>query len=147
MSPLSEDVVSYPAKVQIFQLITTYMLPAPFSFCCFLPCKGTNFSANHNNVNNLVFKCPVVSYPAKVQIFQLITTVEILKRLIMSCFLPCKGTNFSANHNCEPCTHGRRKVVSYPAKVQIFQLITTHVWCLRRTCKLFLTLQRYKFFS
>jgi len=43
---------------------------------------------------------PVVSYPAKVQIFQLITTVPR--------FL-----------------HRDHSVVSYPAKVQIFQLITT----------------------
>ena len=69
---------------------------------CFLPCKGTNFSANHNIGVVRRFLIVVVSYPAKVQIFQLITT--------------------QTGHDSE---YGG--VVSYPAKVQIFQLITTIV--------------------
>ena len=89
----------------------------------------------------------VVSYPAKVQIFQLITTECHQDRQGKCCFLPCKGTNFSANHNTENALVMNACVVSYPAKVQIFQLITTAgQWgCDER--QLFLTLQRYKFFS
>ena len=94
------DVVSYPAKVQIFQLITTSYHLRGLSRCCFLPCKGTNFSANHNAATSPAAAVVVISYPAKVQIFQLITTVLLVSQSDAS-------------------------VVSYPAKVQIFQLITT----------------------
>ena len=38
-------------------------------------------------------------------------------------------------------------VVSYPAKVQIFQLISTRVRLAVEQKVLFLTLQKYKFFS
>ena len=65
----------------------------------------------------------------------------------MSCFLPCKGTNFSANHNPYCNRQSLIVVVSYPAKVQIFQLITTDSYKIYRFTRLFLTLQRYKFFS
>ena len=114
-------VVSYPAKVQIFQLITTSLQDRNERQRCFLPCKGTNFSANHN-IRVFSFRgFRVVSYPAKVQIFQLITTNKQMVGYLESCFLPCKGTNFSANHNrCYAGVHHQR---------------------------LFLTLQRYKFFS
>ena len=94
------EVVSYPAKVQIFQLITTLLLLVLRLPRCFLPCKGTNFSANHNWLK---------------------TAVDGKN----SCFLPCKGTNFSANHNSRSSSSFSFFVVSYPAKVQIFQLITT----------------------
>ena len=146
-------VVSYPAKVQIFQLITTEMQTRKKNLCCFLPCKGTNFSANHNEDGAIGKLTSVVSYPAKVQIFQLITTYRWwLSRwsccflpckgtnfsanhnngqrpegLTTGCFLPCKGTNFSANHNNGLTACSLNGVVSYPAKVQIFQLITTIV--------------------
>ena len=117
--------------------------------CC-LPCKGTNFLANHNrNKNNYVMIWMLftlqryeffsksqhkpsnqmleydVVYLAKVRIFQQITTrpVERIKDGVMlftlqryeffsksqldltssyskyRCCLPCKGTNFLANHN------------------------------------------------
>ena len=114
-------VVSYPAKVQIFQLITTLLSREIESFRCFLPCKGTNFSANHNVRKRNHLGRNVVSYPAKVQIFQLITTSIDYHFKNFSCFLPCKGTNFSANHN---------KTLG-----------------LKEEAELFLTLQRYKFFS
>jgi len=93
-------VVSYPAKVQIFQLITTKQA-------------------------GLTSITSVVSYPAKVQIFQLITTQLRQHLFALSCFLPCKGTNFSANYNVAIILLFNLLVVSYPAKVQIFQLITT----------------------
>ena len=169
-------VVSYPAKVQIFQLITTSCQYNEQQTCCFLPCKGTNFSANYNtsvsnaissrvvsypakvqifqlittslnplqkervvsypakvqifqlittNARQYATSQPVVSYPAKVQIFQLITTESLLNSLVSCCFLPCKGTNFSANYNGYATLAILAGVVSYPAKVQIFQLITT----------------------
>ena len=63
------------------------------------------------------------------------------------CFLPCKGTNFSANHNVIVQRKLLEFVVSYPAKVQIFQLITTVGGEAKDDLALFLTLQRYKFFG
>ena len=41
--------------------------------CC-LPYKGTNFSANHNNLKLTYYKVFDVVYPTKVRIFQQITT-------------------------------------------------------------------------
>ena len=169
---MAASVVSYPAKVQIFQLITTLIILASSLVRCFLPCKGTNFSANHNSAARLAAVSYVVSYPAKVQIFQLITTFWAFFVPSVGCFLPCKGTNFSANHNPPLVGCSGVLVVSYPAKVQIFQLITTprrsryEALCCFLPCKgtifsanhnnalkhtaiitLFLALQRYKFFG
>ena len=140
-------VVSYPAKVQIFQLITTDPTKHTQDLRCFLPCKGTNFSANHNACMTTFASPFVVSYPAKVQIFQLITTRTGVLFIKARCFLPCKGTNFSANHNSSQSGESMTYVVSYPAKVQIFQLITTAYSASTSQIQLFLTLQRYKFFS
>ena len=93
-------VVDYLTKVQISQQITTFvhasLLDALLSItlqrykflsksqrnstqsynqlCCRLPYKGTNFSANHNQVLLSVFVTFVVDYLTKVQISQQITT-------------------------------------------------------------------------
>ena len=92
---------------------------------CVLPCKGTNFQANHNVGEINLQKMSDVFYLAKVQIFKQITTPVTphiyaegmcftLQRYKFSsksqlcgdgefravrCVLPCKGTNFQANHN------------------------------------------------
>ena len=114
--------------------------------CC-LPYKGTNFSANHNSLGyNFTFDKDVV-YPTKVRIFQQITTMTNLLKIMVQmlftlqryeffsksqqsrneqnttfrCCLPYKGTNFSANHNKTCCS--------------LF------------TSKMLFTLQRYEFFS
>ena len=144
------DVV-YLAKVRIFQQITTgwgawavrrrmlFTLQRYEFFsksqraakrqcedtrCC-LPCKGTNFLANHNSGGDAVKYNSDVVYLAKVRIFQQITTTDIgsltlglmlftlqryeffsksqplvcFARFVFGCCLPCKGTNFLANHN------------------------------------------------
>ena len=114
---------------------------------CILPCKGTNFQANHNPMLILLFIVIDVFYLAKVQIFKQITTVErgehlsremcfTLQRYKFSsksqrqpwhrynkhrCVLPCKGTNFQANHNLNTV------------------LVVLNLMCF--------TLQRYKFSS
>ena len=78
------DVV-YPTKVRIFQQITTYVLFAKSIDWCCLPYKGTNFSANHNNMKvDERIKLDVV-YPTKVRIFQQITTFifPFLKKIEM----------------------------------------------------------------
>ena len=63
------------------------------------------------------------------------------------CVLPCKGTNFQANHNPSYAPHICRGDVFYLAKVQIFKQITT-VWRWRVSrCSMCFTLQRYKFSS
>ena len=73
--------------------------------------------------------------------------MDWLKIELNGCFLPCKGTNFSANHNGILNVHSLSTVVSYPAKVQIFQLITTKGQPISFAHWLYLTLQRYKFFG
>ena len=146
----SQDVV-YPTKVRIFQQITTSALfrgcvirmlftlqryeffskSQPVSsviarrcWCC-LPYKGTNFSANHNDIGVFNNIASDVVYPTKVRIFQQITThvTHKIASFVMLftlqryeffsksqlrwrgtwrcrwCCLPYKGTNFSANHN------------------------------------------------
>ena len=148
--PLLSDVF-YLAKVQIFKQITTndagYITVAGMCFTlqrykfssksqpftsylctcgrCVLPCKGTNFQANHNAIVTYNTLTNDVFYLAKVQIFKQITTnwlknadgglmcftlhrykfsskSQLQFRLsvsVVGCVLPCKGTNFQANHN------------------------------------------------
>ena len=91
---------------------------------CFLPCKGTNFSANHNCAAARGYGLDVVSYPAKVQIFQLITTDVEDERQVGVVSYPAKVQIFQLI-TTKPIRFTRLAVVSYPAKVQIFQLITT----------------------
>ena len=147
---LKYDVV-YLAKVRIFQQITTYQIAwhqhTPMSFTlqryeffsksqrtlflslrilrCRLPCKGTNFLANHNRSSRSPPRSPDVVYLAKVRIFQQITTSAFTIVTRTRCRLPCKGTNFLANHN-RPINHQKVIIdVVYLAKVRIFQQITT----------------------
>ena len=101
------------------------LLTVAACYRCVLPCKGTNFQANHNRVETKYGVHDDVFYLAKVQIFKQITTIgEIavtfsvmcftLQRYkfssksqrvlvecheVLGCVLPCKGTNFQANHN------------------------------------------------
>ena len=117
--------VFYLAKVQIFKQITT---PCWYSYLsssmcftlqrykfssksqrlsvanifpvrCVLPCKGTNFQANHNDSLDTAITSIDVFYLAKVQIFKQITTWILYSLFWIWCVLPCKGTNFQANHN------------------------------------------------
>ena len=48
------DVV-YPTKVRIFQQITTVLINQLHVYRCCLPYKGTNFSANHNDLMFLFY--------------------------------------------------------------------------------------------
>ena len=96
-----------------------------FALRCVLPCKGTNFQANHNVLWKTLLSSVDVFYLAKVQIFKQITTAIVMFYWLTGCVLPCKGTNFQANHNvisfgCWSC-----RDVFYLAKVQIFKQITT----------------------
>ena len=116
--------------------------------CCFLPCKGTNFSANHNYSDSASTSAAVVSYPAKVQIFQLITTyLGFFRCLEFVVSYPAKVQIFQLITTGGLGLIPGSTVVSYPAKVQIFQLITTGDGINTMMPWLFLTLQRYKFFS
>ena len=118
------DVV-YLAKVRIFQQITTFngistheramlftlqryeFFSKSQPVCCYmvfadgccLPCKGTNFLANHNLLDMIFSNLWDVVYLAKVRIFQQITTILPTVGFAVGCCLPCKGTNFLANHN------------------------------------------------
>ena len=140
--------------------------------CC-LPCKGTNFLANHNRAERQGARGKDVVYLAKVRIFQQITTAFICgvlqlqmlftlqryeffsksqHRLVHSnnslrCCLPCKGTNFLANHNRGKSSTRMNIDVVYLAKVRIFQQITTSRNRNIKSLKMLFTLQRYEFFS
>ena len=140
--------------------------------CC-LPCKGTNFLANHNVARQQYKGRADVVYLAKVRIFQQITTpwengvnhcqmLFTLQRyeffsksqpaacawaVLHGCCLPCKGTNFLANHNCLASQCRSRADVVYLAKVRIFQQITTLPKMLQICQQMLFTLQRYEFFS
>ena len=118
---------------------------------CVLPCKGTNFQANHNLCASSPRPLADVFYLAKVQIFKQITTTYSIKSskkmmcftlqrykfssksqpvfapsaLPARCVLPCKGTNFQANHNSLVVIYIFIFDVFYLAKVQIFKQITT----------------------
>ena len=165
------DVV-YLAKVRIFQQITTlwsrdkqsrkmlftlqryefFSKSQPFVEPCFapagccLPCKGTNFLANHNMLCATLLHPQGVVYLAKVRIFQQITTERVgftvTSKMLFTlqryeffsksqrrvaaqtygqrCCLPCKGTNFLANHNKVTTSHPGDDDVVYLAKVRIF---------------------------
>ena len=140
---------------------------------CRLPYKGTNFSANHNSKVRVHHGYIVVDYLTKVQISQQITTYQnrgsgccplsitlqrykflsksqlimVMFPVTLSCRLPYKGTNFSANHNNSLLMIVRALVVDYLTKVQISQQITTCPLCIILCSLLSITLQRYKFLS
>ena len=113
--------------------------------CC-LPCKGTNFLANHNGYTRRHPLGRDVVYHAKVRIFQQITTYGIGQRLSSGCCLPCKGTNFLANHNITTTGAAGITDVVYHAKVRIFQQITTVFRFLCPVLQMLFTMQRYEFF-
>ena len=113
------DVV-YLAKVRIFWQITTNRLDYQNLIGCRLPCKGTNFLANHNHLLRVVILPSDVVYLAKVRIFWQITTYIALWIQRTGCRLPCKGTNFLANHNVVVSILIGRIDVVYLAKVRIF---------------------------
>ena len=142
------------------------------SRCC-LPCKGTNFLANHNTYLGYGEPEVDVVYLAKVRIFQQITTCNryyiykcqmlftlqryeffsksqhnlAIRDKHLGCCLPCKGTNFLANHNRTAFTSKLQLDVVYLAKVRIFQQITTQEDELYEPSMMLFTLQRYEFFS
>ena len=69
--------------------------------CC-LPYKGTNFSANHNDILICEQVFHDVVYPTKVRIFSKSQQLAQVGSPTARCCLPYKGTNFSANHNAHP---------------------------------------------
>ena len=166
------DVV-YPAKVRIFQQITTQLvdsfalLPMLFTLqryeffsksqrcssfsifrrrCC-LPCKGTNFSANHNNLFWCLCHNQDVVYPAKVRIFQQITTNgDPCFLWVWMLFTLQRYEFFSKSQQYSYHVTYFFDVV-YPAKVRIFQQITTTASMTSSVAQMLFTLQRYEFFS
>ena len=112
-------------RYEFFSKSQPFVISISITIWCCLPYKGTNFSANHNQMKLISLMLLDVVYPTKVRIFQQITTGSLhdweccmmlftLQRyeffsksqhLIMRvmlrqrCCLPYKGTNFSANHN------------------------------------------------
>ncbi len=95
-----KDVV-LPCKGTNFSANHNYSVLNVFAICdVVLPCKGTNFSANHNSLRSLFVGSPDVVLPCKGTNFSA-NHNEISYSLACryDVVLPCKGTNFSANHN------------------------------------------------
>ena len=118
------DVV-YLAKVRIFQQITTVFRPSYSSrrmlftlqryeffsksqqvrptkrelLGCCLPCKGTNFLANHNNSVCGYFRARMLFTLQRYEFFSKSQHNSLPVTYSSRCCLPCKGTNFLANHN------------------------------------------------
>ena len=92
----------------------------PWKDWCCLPCKGTNFLANHNTFcysvtcYSMLFTLQRYEFFSKSQ--QRLKEIRHGKR----CCLPCKGTNFLANHNISLCVCCLASDVVYLAKVRIF---------------------------
>ena len=140
---------------------------------CFRYHKGTDFQANHNQVQKWLKDKVVVLDTTKVQIFKQITTAAIAAtqpitlfqipqryrfssksqpQLIGSaggggCFRYHKGTDFQANHNAVEELADDPVVVLDTTKVQIFKQITTHTTMGVEVDMLFQIPQRYRFSS
>ena len=71
------SVVLDTTKVQIFKQITTTVVSIVSSKGCFRYHKGTDFQANHNKINYVMFIKSVVLDTTKVQIFKQITTDNV----------------------------------------------------------------------
>ena len=67
-------VVLDTTKVQIFKQITTILTVYSSTLGCFRYHKGTDFQANHNQSDKLLWCLLVVLDTTKVQIFKQITT-------------------------------------------------------------------------
>ena len=115
------DVV-YLAKVRIFQQITTLLLPLM-------------------EVPTMLFTLQRYEFFSKSQ------HPVSLKCRWLRCCLPCKGTNFLANHNPPGLEVNSYPDVVYLAKVRIFQQITTLLLNISINHVMLFTLQRYEFFS
>ena len=114
--------------------------------CC-LPYKGTNFSANHNQVAQNDRSSLDVVYPTKVRIFQQITTEsEAYHRQMMMLFTLQRYEFFSKSQH-SICAYTTCYDVVYPTKVRIFQQITTSLPYSSVRVTMLFTLQRYEFFS
>ena len=118
----SHSDVIYLAKVRIFQQITTEHFGK-------IPCRSMSFTLQRYEF----FSKSQLGLPTQ--------------RQTPRCHLPCKGTNFSANHNAVPGVSTVDFDVIYLAKVRIFQQITTDTIDTTIRPMMSFTLQRYEFFS
>ena len=87
--------------------------------CC-LPCKGTNFLANHNMSRNMESLLVMLFTLQRYEFFSKSQHTIEVGRIRMGCCLPCKGTNFLANHNTVASLLLLENDVVYLAKVRIF---------------------------
>ena len=114
--------------------------------CC-LPCKGTNFLANHNERASVSCRQIDVVYLAKVRIFQQITTIRGIRNIKKQMLFTLQRYEFfSKSQLCCTCCPFLPDVV-YLAKVRIFQQITTTTAIIFVVSPMLFTLQRYEFFS
>ena len=126
------------------QLPCAFILP---NFGCVLPCKGTNFQANHNSSRKRRLNYKDVFYLAKVQIFKQITTASTARRKTTSMCFTLQRYKFSSKSQPKNHTSRRGTDVFYLAKVQIFKQITTMTAFLFISSPMCFTLQRYNFYA
>ena len=87
---------------------------------CRLPCKGTNFLANHNISEDWLLSEMMSFTLQRYEFFSKSQRALRRYRRGNGCRLPCKGTNFLANHNFQGDERTIRYDVVYLAKVRIF---------------------------
>ena len=124
-------VVLDTTKVQIFKQITTTKGALKSSQCCFRYHKGTDFQANHNQVNQKNFGMNVVLDTTKVQIFKQITTNKGHVIMLTLLFQIPQRYRFSSKSQRIWKKYKTSTVVLDTTKVQIFKQITTWRYRLR----------------
>ena len=144
---ISGPVVLDTTKVQIFKQITTRNWYSLHEHCCFRYHKGTDFQANHNSSDKLLYCVELFQIPQRYRFSSKSQHIEVDIPADCSCFRYHKGTDFQANHNAQSEEHFKELVVLDTTKVQIFKQITTSVAVLSKLPKLFQIPQRYRFSS
>ena len=115
------------------------------SCCCYH--KGTNFQANHNINFYSTTGTMLLLLPQRYKFSSKSQQEWNTMRKALCCCCYHKGTNFQANHNRTQRTARPVCVVVATTKVQIFKQITTCSSAPKRSGKLLLLPQRYKFSS
>ena len=97
--PAPTFVVLDTTKVQIFKQITTGSRRFSSLACCFRYHKGTDFQANHNQVQQLNSIQELFQIPQRYRFSSKSQHISITVALSSGCFRYHKGTDFQANHN------------------------------------------------
>ena len=166
-------VVADTTKVRIFKQITTsfrlfryhiglLLIPQRYEFssksqlnsgsltggvCCCWYHKGTNFQANHNGDDPILYMLRVVADTTKVRIFkQITTTFDVVPFQFWLLLIP-QRYEFSSKSQRRQWGNITTRVVADTTKVRIFKQITTGDDPILYMLRLLLIPQRYEFSS